>query len=41
MKAANDGSLTAFVIKKKIDFLFVVDMGYVEVAVKFNFNSIA
>ena len=41
MKAANDGSLTAFVMKKKVDFLFVVDMGYIEVAVKFNLNTVA
>ena len=41
MKAANDGSLTAFVMKKNVDFLIVVDMDYIEVAIKFNFNSVA
>ena len=40
MKAANDGSLTAFVMKKNVDFLIVVDMDYIEVAIKFNFNSV-
>jgi hypothetical protein len=41
VKAANDGSLTAFVIKKNVDFLIVVDMGHIEVAIKFYLNSVA